>query len=148
MSAIKKGSTVSLHYTGKFEDGHMFETTKFKGPVTFRAGYGEILPSIDEELIGMNQGESRSLELSIDQGYPRRDNLIIEVPKEKFGDSNFGYGVGDSIQTIVEDGKKIPAKIVSIQDETITIDCNHPLAGKKLNFDIYVVSVDNEAKTK
>jgi peptidylprolyl isomerase len=135
---IEKGSKVKVHYTGKFEDNNVFDTSSDKEPLEFTVGEGMLIPGFENGVIGLNEGEKTTIELSADEAYgPVRDELVNEVPKENLPE---GVQVGQMLQAQTEQGP-INVTVTEISETTAKVDANHPLAGKKLIFDLEVVEV-------
>ncbi len=139
MTKVTDGSKVKVHYTGKFNDGTVFDTSKDKEPLEFTVGQGQVIPGFEEAVRGMEQGESKKVTIASDKAYgERRKDMILEVPKDKFPDE-ISPEVGQQLMLRHPEGQEIPAFIVEIKDEIVTLDANHPLAGEDLNFEIELV---------
>ena len=135
---IEKGSKVKVHYTGKFEDNNVFDTSTDKEPLEFTVGEGMLIPGFENGVIGLNTGEKVTIELSPEEAYgPVREELVNEVPKENLPE---GVQVGQMLQAQTEQGP-INVTVAEIGETTAKVDANHPLAGKKLIFDLEVVEV-------
>ncbi len=138
--AIKKGDEVKLHLSGKLKDGKVFAATEGKEPVEFTAGAGEILPGIDEEVIGMEKDEEKEVTLSPEQGFgKRKEELVVEVPKDKFEEKT--VEVGEKVSVKTQQGRTKSARVMKIGKDTVTLDLNHPLSGKETLFRIRVVDI-------
>lgn len=137
--AIKKGDKVKVDYTGKFDDGTVFDTSEGKQPLEFEVGKGMVIAGFDNALIGMNKGDEKEIKVEPKEGYGEKtDQLLKKMPKEHLPpgpEAKVGMRVGLS----TKDGQQIPAKITEVADKDVTIDLNHPLAGKNLNFKIKIV---------
>jgi FKBP-type peptidyl-prolyl cis-trans isomerase SlpA len=141
MSKIKNGDNVSVHYTGKLEDGTVFDTSLAEGrePLTVTLGQGQLIPGFENGLIDMTIGEMKTIEIEPENAYgdinPQlvSEVLLTQVPE--------GVKAGDMLQGQNQFG---PVNVVvkEIKEETVVLDMNHPLAGKKLIFDLEVVSVN------
>jgi FKBP-type peptidyl-prolyl cis-trans isomerase SlpA len=141
MEQIKNGDNVSVNYTGKLEDGTVFDTSLMEGrePLNVTLGKGQLIPGFENGLIGMAIGETKTIEIEPDNAYGSvKTELIAEVEKNKVPDT---VKVGDTLQGQNEYGP-INVVVLEIKDETVLLDANHPLAGKKLIFDLEVVSVN------
>jgi peptidylprolyl isomerase len=141
---IKKGDNVSVHYTGTLEDGTVFDSSKkHDQTLDFEVGSGQLIKGFDEALIGMKIGETKNVTLKPEEAYGEHNQqLIQEVPKEaakNIPDPKEGMIIG--LQG--PQGQNLQATITKVEEETITFDLNHPLAGKTLNFEITVESVNN-----
>ncbi len=136
---VKKGDRVVVNYTGTFEDGTVFDSSyhgDHSHPIEFTVGSGEIIKGFDEGVVGMEVGEEKDITILPEDAYgEKRPELIQRIPKNQFPDSE-GLKEGMSVNLMTTDGQEFPATIVKIEDDAITIDLNHPLAGEKLNFKI------------
>jgi FKBP-type peptidyl-prolyl cis-trans isomerase 2 len=141
MSKVKIGDTVSVNYTGKFEDGTIFDTSLVEGrePIKAKIGEKQVIPGFENGLIEMSVGESKTIEIEADDAYgPYRPEMVFDIPKTQFPE---GISVGDILSAQSQMGP-VNVTVLEITEETVKIDSNHPLAGKKLIFDLEVVSVD------
>ena len=141
MSTIKNGDRVSVNYTGKLEDGSIFDTSLQEGrtPLDVTLGQGMLIPGFENGLIGMSIGESKVVEIEPENAYgPYNDGMVQEIPVSQVpegvqvGDMLTGQSQHGPIQVVVKEGNS----------ETVVLDMNQPLAGKKLIFDLQVVSVN------
>jgi len=138
---VKKGDKVKLHFTGKLKDGKVFATTEGKEPIEFKAGAGEILPGIDEEVIGMERNEEKEITLSPEKGFgERKEELLVDAARDILKGKRAEVGQRISVQT--RSGRTMSAQIMKIGEERITLDLNHPLAGKETIFKIKVVDIE------
>jgi peptidylprolyl isomerase len=141
MSKAKSGDTVRVHYTGKLEDGTKFDSSAGKDPLEFSLGANDVLPGLDSAIEGMAVGDSKSVKIAANDAYgPRHEQLIQDVPREHLPD-DMQPAVGMQLQAQGQDGQPIRLVITAVEDNTITVDGNHPLAGKPLNFDIELVEI-------
>ena len=142
MSTVKEGDTVKVHYTGKLNDGSVFDSSQDREPLEFTLGQGQLIPGFENAVTGMEQGESTTVTIPSDEAYgERRDDLELEVAKNELPD-NVEPEVGMQLQMQQqESGQAVPVKITNVEDEKVTLDANHPLAGKDLTFDIEVVDI-------
>lgn len=146
MSEVKSGNTISVHYRGTFVDGgEQFDSSYDRGEsITFQVGTGQMIPGFDTGVIGMKVGETKTLKLPPEQAYGfRNEEAVQEVPKDQFPES-FDYTVGATVQGVNPDGQQITARILNEQDSTVTLDFNHPLASKTLNFEVELVDIATE----
>ncbi len=141
MAQAKQGDTVKVHYTGKLEDGTVFDTSKNRGPLQFTIGKGQVIAGVEEAVAGMNIGESKTATVPIDKGYgPRRDDMVVTVNRNQLpGDVR--PDVGQRLEIKQADDQVILVTVTDATDSTITIDANHPLAGKTLTFDLELVGI-------
>ena len=141
----KNGDTVRVHYTGRLEDGQVFDTSTEGDPLEFQLGAGEVIPGFDQGVQGMEIGEKKTIEIPVDEGYgPRVDQLVQAVPRQGMNlDAEPQAGMSLIMQ--LPDGNQIPVTITEVTEEFITLDANHPLAGQKLFFDIELVELRQAA---
>ena len=145
---IKKGDKVKVAYTGKLEDGNVFDSSEDRAPLSFEVGAGQVIPGFDKNVEGMKKDEEKTFTLSVDEAYgPVKEELVQEFPKDKLPDKPEPK---EGMMLIMQapTGQQIPAKIVEVKDGTVKIDINHPLAGKALTFEIKVVGVNEPEEAK
>jgi FKBP-type peptidyl-prolyl cis-trans isomerase 2 len=132
----KNDDTVQVDYTGKLGDGTVFDTSVGREPLEFTLGAGQMIPGFEKAVLGMKVGEKKTVTIPADEAYgPRRDEQIVELPREKLP-SGLTPEVGQQLVMRQADGREIVVVITEVSDETVTIDANHPLAGKDLTFEI------------
>lgn len=138
---VEKGNTIKVEYTGSFEDGEVFDASEKHGePLEFKAGEGMVVPGFDAAVIGMEIGEEKTVTLKPEEAYGEpHPNAIQTVPRDKFPkEAEEGMMIGVPLPN----GQQVPAKITKITDKEVTIDMNHPMAGKVLVFKIKIVSIE------
>jgi FKBP-type peptidyl-prolyl cis-trans isomerase SlpA len=140
MKKVEKNSTVTVHYTGRLEDGTIFDSSMVEGrePLTAQLGQGQLINGFENGLIDMSTGDKKTVEIeSVDAYGEYNDYMVQEVPKEQMPGE---VEVGMPLEAQTQMG---PIKFVvkEVKDETVVLDANHPLAGKKLIFDLEVVDV-------
>ncbi|MBG17395.1 MAG: peptidylprolyl isomerase [Euryarchaeota archaeon] len=143
MSVVKSGDTVSVHYRGTFlETGEEFDSSYNAGEtLTFQVGNGQMIKGFDQGVVGMAPGETKDITIHPEEAYGfRNEEAVQEIAKTQFPD-DFAFGIGTPVQGVNPDGQQITAQIISEQAETVTLDFNHPLAGKSLNFKIELVNI-------
>ncbi len=143
MLQVENGNTVSVHYRGTLNDGTEFDSSHSRGePLSFQVGSGEMINGFDAALPGMAVGETKNITLTPGQAYgdPNPD-AIADVPKEQFP-ADFNFQVNAMVQGQNDMGQPVVGTINEVKDSTVTIDFNHPMAGKDLNFEIQLVSID------
>ncbi len=137
---VKNGDQVQLHYTAKFDNGVTFDTSEGQDPVEFKVGANQIIEGVEEAVLGLEAGDKKVVSIDPEKGYGQHDNdLIRQAPKDILGGQEVQNG--EVIQLQTAEGEVIPAQIVESDDESVTFDLNHPLAGKILNFEIEVMDV-------
>lgn len=138
---VKKGSKVKVDYTGKLEDGTVFDTSEKQGkPLEFEVGKGQVIKGFEENIIGMKQGEEKEITIEPADAYgPRDPKLIKEIPDDKIPKNDLK--VGAILLVTLPQGVQIPGQVIEIKDKSIMLDLNHPLAGETLIFKIKVIGV-------
>lgn len=134
---VKEGDTVKVHYTGTLEDGSQFDSSQGKDPLEFVVGGGQMIAGFDKGVLGMTVGEKKSITLGPEDayGYPS-DERIMEVDK-----SNFPPDLQLEVGMELSGPGGFPVKVMEITDSAVTIDANHPLAGKTLIFELELVEI-------
>ena len=141
MAEATKGDSVKIHYTGRLEDGTVFDSSRDRDPLEFTLGAGMVIPGFDEAVEGMAVGDEKTAEIPADQAYgPRRDDLMIPVSPEQFPD-DLDPEVGQQLQMQTGEGQTFVASVAEVGDEAVVLDANHPLAGKDLTFEIELVEI-------
>jgi peptidylprolyl isomerase len=141
MAQAKEGNTVKVHYTGKLEDGRVFDTSANSEPLEFTIGEGKVLPSFEQAVVGMNPGDTKSINIPADKAYgPRREDMVVTVERNKIP-NNIKPEVGQRLQVQQKEGQPVLVTVTNVSDLEVTLDGNHPLAGKDLVFDIELVEV-------
>jgi peptidylprolyl isomerase len=136
MTVVKKGDTVRIHYKGRLEDGTVFDSTDGGASLEFTVGRGEFLAGLENGVIGMETGASRTLFIPAEEGYGLRNKeRVFEYDRKKLPEG-FQPTEGQQMQMYRADGMPVTVTLVGVSELTVTMDCNHPLAGKNLIFDI------------
>ena len=142
--AIQSGDTVSVHYTGKLENGEIFDSSSGRRPMTFTVGTGQIIRGFDEAVLGMAVGDRKTVTIAPEMAYgPRQLELIVDIPRNTVPEG-MDLEKGMMIELVDPQGNRIPAEVFEILDEVVKMDLNHFLAGKTLVFDIEIVSTGPE----
>ena len=141
----QNGNTVKVHYRGTFEDGQQFDSSFDRGePISFTLGAGQMIPGFETGVLGMKVGQTKSVNLAPDQAYgDSNPEAIQEVNKGVFPD-DFEFRVGGVISGQSQSGGSMMGTILSEQEDTVTLDFNHPMAGKTLNFEIELVDIEKQ----
>ncbi len=141
MSKVKEGDTVKVHYTGKLDDGNIFDSSVDKDPLEFKIGEGNIIPGFEKGVIGMEIGNTKTITLPSEEAYgPRLQELEINVSKAELP-QDLNPAVGQQLQIQTPDGGTGSVIVKKVEQDTITIDANHPLAGETLTFDIELMEI-------
>ncbi|HLU26152.1 MAG TPA: peptidylprolyl isomerase [Longimicrobiales bacterium] len=135
------GDVVSVHYTGRLEDGTIFDSSRDGEPIEFELGSGSVIPGIEDAIRGMEVGDTREVRLAPEAAYgERREDLHIDVPRDQLP-PDLAPEVGQLLAVQVAPGQQAVARIADVNDAEITLDLNHPLAGQTLVFDIELVGI-------
>lgn len=139
--AAKAGDRVKVHYTGRLDDGTVFDTSEGNDPLSFTVGEGEVIPGFEQGVLGMRVGEAREIVIEPDLAYGERNEQLSQtIDREKI---NLGMEPeeGMSIEMHTPDGTVIPLIITSLTETSVTLDANHPLAGQQLRFMVQLVEI-------
>lgn len=136
---IENGNIVNVHYTGKFTDGNVFDTSEGRETLQFELGAGQLIPGFEGGVLGREIGEKFTVFITPEDGYGLvNEELIVKVPLDKMPGE---VEIGQTLEASGQDGQSLQVTIVEINEDNVVIDGNHPLAGKDLIFDIEIVSV-------
>jgi peptidylprolyl isomerase len=141
MSTAKNGDTVKVHYTGKFDDGEVFDTSRGSDPLAFTVGAGQVIPGFDQALVGMQVGETKEVVIPPDQGYGERvEELVQTIKRDQFNLGDVEPEIGMALEMNTPQGS-VPLVITDLSETTVTLDANHPLAGENLHFALTLVEI-------
>jgi FKBP-type peptidyl-prolyl cis-trans isomerase 2 len=141
MTQAKQGDTVNIHYTGKLGDGTVFDTSLSRHPLQFTIGKGQVIPGFEQAVVGMNPGESKTTIIPEDQGYgPRRDDMIVTVERSTLP-PDLKPEVGQRLELTQMDDRTVLVTVTAVTDTALTLDANHPLAGKDLTFELQLIGI-------
>jgi peptidylprolyl isomerase len=141
MVTAQQGDRVQIHYMGSSQDGHFFASSYEGKPVEFILGEGRVIPGIEEALLGMSEGESKTVQLSSEKAYgDRLEELVLTVDRDDVP-KHEDLVVGQRVQFQRLDGARLEATVQELSDSTITLDANHPLSGKAVAFEIKLVRI-------
>jgi FKBP-type peptidyl-prolyl cis-trans isomerase 2 len=141
MQQAKRGDTVHVHYTGSLEDGTIFDSSESRAPIVLTLGGGDVIPGFEEAIVGMSIGDKKIETIDVQRAYgDRRDDLIFRVDRERLP-SDEELLVGDVLRVGFPDGGSTTVQVTAVDGDTVTLDANHPLAGKTLVFELELVSI-------
>lgn len=141
MQKAKNGDTVRVHYTGKLEDGTVFDNSAAREALQFTLGERSLIPGFEQAVVGMSVGESKEATIASDEAYgPHRKDLVYEVERSALP-SDLEPAVGQRLEYRQKDGTPTPLTVIDVSDARVTLDANHPLAGKDLTFDLKLVEI-------
>ncbi|HYO14113.1 MAG TPA: peptidylprolyl isomerase [Thermoanaerobaculia bacterium] len=140
MAEAKNGDTVRIHYTGTLEDGTVFDSSEGQEPLEFTLGSGEVIPGFEQAVQGMQPGEKKEVTVAADDAYgSHRSDWVLEVGREDFP-PNIQPEVGQQLQ-LSQGGQSFVVTVTGVSDASVTLDANHPLAGKDLTFELKLVEI-------
>ena len=141
MAQAKNGDTVKVHYTGKLTDETIFDTSTDREPLQFTIGEGQIIPDFEVAVVGMNPGETKTIEVPSDRAYgPHQAEMVQVISKSDFP-KDLEPAVNQRLQVRRDDGQTFAVTVTDITGDKVTLDANHPLAGKDLIFDIQLAEI-------
>lgn len=141
MNTAKTGDTVKVHYTGRLDDDTVFDTSSGKSPLEFTIGEGHLIKGFENGLIGMEVGEKKNLVIPPEEAYGQNDEKLTTKVSRKHLPDSVQPAIGMQLQVKQNDGSTFVVWISGMDEETVTLDANHPLAGKTLNFDVQLTEI-------
>lgn len=139
---VEKGNKVKVHYTGTYDDGEVFDSSRDAQPLEFEVGAGKVVPGFDKAVVGMAVGESKQVRLLEEDAYgPYNPEMMFVTDHSQFEEGLLPE-VGQQFQTQLEDGTPLALTVKKVSEEEIVMDANHPMAGKVLNFALEVVEIN------
>ncbi len=141
MSQVKQGDKIRVHYTGRLEDGSEFDRSASDDPLEITVGENSVIDGFEQAVLGMTVGERKTVTIPPDQGYgPRRDEMMQEIDRSTIPEE-LELKVGARMEASGEE-TMFTLTVVEIGEKTVTLDANHPLAGKDLTFEIELLAID------
>jgi peptidylprolyl isomerase len=141
MAQAKPGDTVKVHYTGKLDDGTVFDSSADRDPLEFTIGEGNIIPGFERAVVGMSKGESKTEVIPTNEAYgPYQEEMVVTIDRQQMP-PEINPEVGQQLHIQQPDGNVLPVIVTDVSDGTVTLDANHPLAGENLTFDINLVEI-------
>ena len=142
MSQAKAGDTVRINYTGTLTNGETFDSSEGRDPLEFVVGSGQIIPGLDAAIPGMSVGDKKTVEVPCAQAYGASNPAARQaVPRSEFPD-NVPLDPGTQLQMQTPQGQVVQVTVAEVTEEEVTLDANHPLAGKDLVFAIEIMGID------
>lgn len=142
MTEAKSGDTVRIHYTGTLKSGETFDSSDGRDPLEFVVGSGQIIPGLDVAIPGMTVGDKKTVEVPCTQAYGEENpDARQSVPRGEIPD-NIPLDIGTQLQMQTPQGQVVHVTVAEVTDAEVTLDANHPLAGKDLVFAIEMVGID------
>lgn len=137
----KSGDTITVHYTGRLENGRVFDSSKGREPLELTVGTQQVIPAFEHALTEMRPGDAKTITVPSDEAYgPRRPDLVVAVDRGAFPE-HIEPAVGQRLQVQRRDGGVTEVTVADVSEEQVTLDANHPLAGKDLTFDLELVEI-------
>lgn len=141
---IAAGDTVTLHYKGTLADGTVFDSSEGKEPLSFVVGQKQVIPGFEKGVLGLSPGEKKTIQVPKEEGYEYHTELVQTLPRAS-APKDLKLESGMSLALKAPTGQVIPAKVIALSEESMTLDLNSPLAGKDLSFDVEIVKVEKKA---
>jgi len=141
MAQAKQGDSVQVHYTGKLENGTVFDTSRSRHPLRFTIGKGQVIEGFEQAVAGMSVGETKTVVIPVEKAYgARRDDMIFTMSRDRLPEG-VSPNVGQRLEVTQVDDKVMLVTVMSVTDKSITLDANHPLAGKALTFELELIGI-------
>jgi FKBP-type peptidyl-prolyl cis-trans isomerase 2 len=141
MQVAQAGQQAKIHYTIRLQSGEVVGTSKTGMPLVFRIGKGDVIKGLEQGVIGMQLGESRTIEIPPAAGYgARNDGRVLTLKREELP-ADLNTTVGRTVQYMTETGNRINLVIAAVGEDTVTLDANHPFAGQTLLFDVTLLAL-------
>jgi peptidylprolyl isomerase len=138
---VQNGDKIKVHYTGKYEDGQVFDSSVDRDPLEVEVGTAQVIRGFEDALVGMEKGEKKTVTIPPEQGYGQHDPaLLIEIPNSNVPE-NMTPEVGMKLRLTDDKGKSVLVVVKEIGENSIKLDANHPLAGKVLVFDLELINI-------
>jgi peptidylprolyl isomerase len=142
MPQAKRGDRVHVHYRGTLDDGSVFDSSEGNEPIVFTVGAGEVIPGFDTAVEGMSTGEKKTERIESDNAYgEHHDELVFKVTQSEMPEGE-EIEVGDMLRVGFQDGRSAAVQVTAIDNGMVTLDANHPLAGKDLTFELELVAIE------
>jgi peptidylprolyl isomerase len=141
MTQAKNGDTVKIHYTGKLQDGTVFDSSSNREPLQFNIGSGQVIPGFEEAVTGMKVGEKKTALIPCDKAYGQKDPGMIMVVDRRHVPADIRPEVGQRLELGSPSGELLAVTVIEVNEENITLDANPPLAGEDLAFEIELVQI-------
>ena len=138
----KRGDTVHVHYKGTLDDGTQFDSSEGSDPIVFTIGAGQVIPGFENAVEGMATGDRKTERIEAENAYgEHRDELVFTVPRNQMPEGT-DVEVGDMLRVGFPDGSNAAVQVAAVDEQSVTLDANHPLAGKDLTFELELVDIE------
>lgn len=141
MAQVKKGNRVKLFYTGKLNDGTVFDTNVGQAPLEFSVGKGKVIKGFETAVLGMTPGQVKTVKIKPVDAYGQKDEALIWTGEASELPAGTSLVAGSEVYFVRADGTPVEGRISKIEGNQVTVDGNHPLAGRSLTFEIKLVSI-------
>jgi peptidylprolyl isomerase len=141
MAQAKEGDTVRVHYTGRLDNGAEFDSSRGRDPLEFTIGEDQVISGFEQAVVGMNAGDEKTTTIAADDAYGPRDEKKVTVVDRDELPEDMPVKVNDRLRVRQPDGETFVVTVTDVTDATVTLDANHPLAGRDLTFDIQLVEI-------
>lgn len=141
MTQAKNGDTIRIHYTGTLRDGEQFDSSEGREPLEFVLGTGQIIRGLEAGVLGMAKGDTKTVDIAAADAYGDHDPQKTQKVKREMIPAEIELQVGLQLGARTDSGEQVMFTVIQLTDEEVTMDGNHPLAGKDLIFDIEIVDV-------
>jgi peptidylprolyl isomerase len=141
VAQAKTGDSVRVHYTGKLDDGTVFDSSAGSEPIEFILGAHHVIPGFEDGVTGMEVGETKTILIPSDQAYGTRvDEMVLTIAREQVP-PHITLELGEMLELSQPSGESVTVRITELTDATVTLDGNHPLAGEDLTFDLQLAEI-------
>ena len=141
MASVKQGDTVTVNYTGKLSDGTIFDSSIGRHPMQFTVGKGQLIAGFEKAVLGMSAGDKKTVVIPVAEAYgQRKDSAVVEVERKNLP-PDLNAQVGQRLELTQEDDSTVLVTVTDATDTSLTLDANHPLAGKDLTFEIELMTI-------
>ena len=141
----KSGDTVRIHYTGTLTDGTTFDSSLGRDPLEFTLGQAQVIPGLEKAIEGMAVGDTKLVEIPQDQAYGPRNPEALQTVDRAMVPDHIPTEPGTRLEVQTADGQRMPVVVSDVNEQTLTLDANHPLAGQDLTFDVELVEIAQAA---
>jgi len=142
MQKAKRGDVVNVHYKGTLDDGSEFDSSADSDPIQFTIGNGDVIVGFEEAIIGMSAGQTKTERMAPERAYGvHKDDLVFTIDRDQLPKGT-KIAVGDTLNIGFADGGSAAVQVANLDAKSVTLDANHPLAGKTLTFDLTLVSIE------
>ncbi|WP_108462641.1 FKBP-type peptidyl-prolyl cis-trans isomerase [Devosia naphthalenivorans] len=141
MTQVKMGDVVRINYTGRLTDGTQFDSSEGREPLQFTLGEGQVIKGLEAEVSRMAPGDKSTVTIPCDLAYGQHRPEAVQTLDRAKVPSGIDVKVGTQLQARTSDGGMLPITVVALDDQSVKVDANHPLAGQDLVFDVELVEI-------